>query len=92
MLLSTPNSNDVDLSKLKMVIGGAALSKSLAKTAMQRGINIFAGHGMSELSPILTIAQLREYELTGNPDERSTCGPRPARRSPSSTSALSMTT
>jgi fatty-acyl-CoA synthase len=36
---------------------------------MQRGIDIFAGYGMSESGPILTIAQLREHELTGNPDE-----------------------
>jgi fatty-acyl-CoA synthase len=69
MLLSAPNSNDVDLSKLKMIIGGSALSKALAKAAMQRGIDIFAGYGMSESGPILTIAQLREHELTGNPDE-----------------------
>ncbi|QIG96618.1 MULTISPECIES: fatty acid--CoA ligase [unclassified Bradyrhizobium] len=68
MLLSAPNSNDVDLSKLKMVIGGSALSKALAKAAIQRGIDIFAGYGMSESGPILTIAQLREDELTGNPD------------------------
>lgn len=68
MLLSAPNSADVDLSKLKMVIGGAALTKALAKAAMQRGIDIFAGYGMSESGPILTIAQLREHELTGDLD------------------------
>jgi fatty-acyl-CoA synthase len=68
MLLSAPNSKDVDLSKLKMVIGGAALTKALAKAAMQRGIDIFAGYGMSESGPILTIAQLREHELTGDLD------------------------
>jgi fatty-acyl-CoA synthase len=69
MLLSAPNSNDVDLSGLKMVIGGSALTKSLAKAAMQRGIDIFAGYGMSETGPILTIAQLRGHELSGNPDK-----------------------
>lgn len=68
MLLSAPNSADVDLSKLKMVIGGAALTKALAKAAMQRGIDIFAGYGMSESGPILTIAQLKAHELTGDPD------------------------
>src|SRR5260370_38894695 len=68
MLLSAPESKDVDLSKLKMVIGGAALSKSLAKAAMERGIDIFAGYGMSESGPILTIAQLKEHELTGDLD------------------------
>ncbi len=30
-----------------MVIGGAALTKALAKAAMERGIDIFAGYGMS---------------------------------------------
>src|SRR6202045_3356953 len=69
MLLSAPNSKDVDLSKLKMVIGGAALTKALAKPAMQRGIDIFAGYGMSESGPILTIAQLKRHELTGDLDE-----------------------
>ena len=69
MLLSAPESKDVDLSKLKMVIGGAALSKSLAKAAMERGIDIFAGYGMSESGPILTIAQLKRHELTGDLDE-----------------------
>jgi acyl-CoA synthetase (AMP-forming)/AMP-acid ligase II len=68
MLLSAPNSKDIDLSKLKMVIGGAALTKALAKAAMQRGIDIFAGYGMSESGPILTIAQLKEHELTGDLD------------------------
>ncbi|MGH6712920.1 MAG: fatty acid--CoA ligase [Bradyrhizobium sp.] len=68
MLLSAPNSKDIDLSGLKMVIGGAALTKALAKAAMQRGIDIFAGYGMSESGPILTIAQLREHELTGDLD------------------------
>ncbi len=68
MLLSAPNSRDVDLSKLKMVIGGAALTKALAKAAMERGIDIFAGYGMSESGPILTIAQLKAHELTGDAD------------------------
>src|SRR5258707_6570263 len=64
MLLSAPSSKDIDLSRLKMVIGGAALTIALAKAAMQRGIDIFAGYGMSESGPILTIAQLTEDELT----------------------------
>src|SRR5258708_1740571 len=64
MLLSAPNSKDIDLSGLKMVIGGAALAKALAKAAMQRGIDIFAGYGMAEAGPILTIAQPREHERT----------------------------
>jgi fatty-acyl-CoA synthase len=58
MLLNSPASQDVDLRGFKMVIGGSALSKGLARAALARGIDIFAGYGMSETCPILTIAQL----------------------------------
>jgi fatty-acyl-CoA synthase len=58
MLLNCPGSRDVDLSGFKMVIGGSALSKGLAQAALARGIDIFAGYGMSETCPILTLAQL----------------------------------
>lgn len=59
MLLSAPGSRDVDLSKCKMVIGGSALPKGLAQAAMQRGLDVFTGYGMSETGPILTVAHLR---------------------------------
>jgi fatty-acyl-CoA synthase len=58
MLLNCPGSQDVDLSGFKMIIGGSALSKGLARAALARGIDVFAGYGMSETCPILTIAQL----------------------------------
>jgi len=51
-----------------MVIGGAALTKALPRPRWQRGIDIFAGYGMSESGPILTIAQLKEHELSGDLD------------------------
>ena len=38
--------------------GGAAAQRS-RRTAIERGIDIFAGYGMSETGPILTIAQLK---------------------------------
>ena len=44
MLLTAPGSQDVDLSKLKMVVGGAALPRSLARAALARGIDVFAGY------------------------------------------------
>src|SRR4030095_13968867 len=58
MLLNAPGSQAVDLRGFKMIIGGSALSKGLARAALERGIDIFAGYGMSETCPILTIAQL----------------------------------
>lgn len=42
-----------------MVIGGAALPQSLAKEALGQGVDVFAGYGMSETGPTLTLAQPR---------------------------------
>ena len=59
MLLTSPAGKDVDLSGWKVVIGGSALPKGLAKMAMDRGIDIFGGYGMSETAPVMSIAQLK---------------------------------
>jgi fatty-acyl-CoA synthase len=59
MMLTSPASQDIDLSGWKVVIGGSALPKGLAKMAMDRRIDIFGGYGMSETCPFLTIAQLK---------------------------------
>jgi fatty-acyl-CoA synthase len=59
MLLTHPANQEIDLSGWKVVIGGSALPKGLAKMAMDRGIDIFGGYGMSETGPILSLAQLK---------------------------------
>ena len=69
MLLSAPGSQDVDLSKLKIVVGGSALPRSLAKAAMKRGMDVYAGYGLSESCPTLTINHLTTAQTTGNIDE-----------------------
>ncbi|MBI2277934.1 MAG: fatty acid--CoA ligase [Dechloromonas sp.] len=58
MLLSSPAAMDVDFSNWKVIIGGAAFPKGLAAAALARGIDAFAGYGMSETCPILTIARV----------------------------------
>jgi len=58
MLLSAPEAENTDLSKLKMVIGGAALPLGLAKTAWDAGIELFAGYGLSEACPFMTTPDL----------------------------------
>lgn len=58
MLLKHPQSAAVNLKGWKVIIGGAALPRTLCLEALQRGIDIFSGYGMSETCPILTIAQL----------------------------------
>jgi len=58
MLLNCPDAQSVDFSKWKVVIGGSALTQGLASAARARGIDIFAGYGMSETGPLLTLAQI----------------------------------
>lgn len=59
MMLAHPRAASVDLSRLKMIIGGASLPQSLAKEALERGIDVFTGYGMSETCPILTLSRLK---------------------------------
>jgi fatty-acyl-CoA synthase len=61
MVLSCPHAEQVDLSRWKVVIGGSALAGGLARQARARGIDLFAGYGMSETCPILTLAQLHPH-------------------------------
>src|SRR6476660_6309720 len=68
MLLDAAAKANVDLAGLKMVIGGSELPKALAKQAMDRGVDVFAGYGMSETGPLLSAAQLRSSDLSGDPD------------------------
>ena len=59
MMLTSPASQDIDLSGWKVVIGGSALPKGLAKLAMDRGVDVFGGYGMSETGPVMSLAQLK---------------------------------
>jgi fatty-acyl-CoA synthase len=58
MLLAAPEAAEADLGRLKMVIGGSALPKGLAAAAMGRGVDIYAGYGLSETCPVLSFAHL----------------------------------
>lgn len=59
MMLSSQAVRDADLSGWKIVIGGSGLPRGLAKQAMDRGIDIYGGYGMSETAPVMAIAQLK---------------------------------
>ena len=59
MLLSHPLSNEIDLSRWRVIIGGSALPEVLCKEALKRGIDVYTGYGMSETCPVLTLANLR---------------------------------
>jgi fatty-acyl-CoA synthase len=68
MVLNAATAAKVDLHGLKMVIGGSALPKALAKQALAAGIDIFAGYGMSETGPLAAVSHVRSKDLTGDPD------------------------
>lgn len=68
LLLNSPKSSSMDLSGWKVVIGGAALPKALCHAALARNIDVFAGYGMSETGPILSIVQLTPEHLEEDMD------------------------
>jgi len=82
MLLDAATKADVDLAGLKMVIGGSALPKALAKQAMALGVDVFAGYGMSETGPLLTVAHLESSDVTGDPDDEAEIRTRAGRTCP----------
>ena len=59
MMLDAAAARSLRLDGWTIVIGGSALPRSLASAALARGMNIFAGYGMSETGPTLTLAQPR---------------------------------
>ncbi|RJQ73220.1 MAG: fatty acid--CoA ligase [Desulfobacteraceae bacterium] len=63
MLLTCPTAKSVNLKGWKVIIGGSALPKGLAKAALDLGINVYAGYGMSETCPVLTVANLKPHML-----------------------------
>lgn len=58
MILDGPNCSQTDLSKWKVIIGGAALPSSLQECAKSEGISLHAAYGMSETCPFLSVADL----------------------------------
>jgi fatty-acyl-CoA synthase len=63
MILNSPAAQDVDLRGWKINTGGMALPRGLAKTALERGIEIYHGYGMSETCPVLTLATLKPWMM-----------------------------
>lgn len=70
MLFKHPHADRIDLSRWKVIIGGAAMSRALCLEALKRGIDVFTGYGMSETCPILTFSQLTPEMLELSPDEQ----------------------
>ena len=58
MLLQAADASKQDLSDWTMIIGGAKFPPALCRAARAKGIDIFAGFGMSETGPVMTLAQI----------------------------------
>jgi fatty-acyl-CoA synthase len=64
MILSSPNAAHTKFSGWKIVIGGSAMSETMAVQAQKQGIDLFTGYGMSETCPVLTLAHLSSDDLS----------------------------
>ncbi|MGZ4199290.1 MAG: fatty acid--CoA ligase [Thermoleophilia bacterium] len=62
MLVANPAAAAVDLSNWKVIIGGAALPRSVALAALERGVDVVVGYGLSETCPVLTISDLSQAQ------------------------------
>ncbi len=69
MLLNCPAVKNVDLTHWKVIIGGSALPRGLAKAAISLGIDVYSGYGMSETCPLLTLTYLKEDLIESGSDQ-----------------------
>jgi fatty-acyl-CoA synthase len=60
-IVTAPAVKGFDLSRWKVIIGGARLPKGLAVEATKLGIKVYAGYGLSETCPVLTIASIKPF-------------------------------
>ncbi len=58
MLLTAAQTAGTTLHRWKVVIGGSALPKGLAQAALDLGADVYAGYGLSETCPILSLGLL----------------------------------
>ncbi len=70
MIVTSPAVRGLDLSNWKVVIGGARLSKGLALEATKLGIKVYAGYGLSETCPVLTLAHLKPFMQAWSQDQQ----------------------
>lgn len=69
-IVSAPAVKGMDLSRWKVVIGGAMLPKGLAMDAAKLGIKVYAGYGMSETAPVISISNLKPFMETWDEEKK----------------------
>jgi fatty-acyl-CoA synthase len=70
LVFGAKEAETTDFSKMKVIIGGSAMTAKLCKMGIDRGIDIFTGYGMSETCPVLTIAHLKPKMLSESLDKQ----------------------
>ena len=68
MILLCPEAKEINLSGWKVMIGGSALPKALARMALERGIDVSVGYGMSETCPVIATSYIRMAEANMDMD------------------------
>src|SRR5246127_822953 len=58
MLLDSAKTTGINLSGWKMIIGGAIMPQALAREALELGLDVYTGYGMSETCAALTLSGL----------------------------------
>lgn len=74
MVLGAPEAAATDLTRWKVLIGGAALSEGLARQARGFGIDVHAAYGMSETCPFVTHADMRASQVSDDITIRTATG------------------
>jgi fatty-acyl-CoA synthase len=74
LLLAATEAAEVDLSRWKVIIGGSALPRGLAQAALDRGIDVQTGYGMSETCPVLTCTSTARAKPGADLDRRVATG------------------
>jgi fatty-acyl-CoA synthase len=69
-IVTAPAVKGFDLSRWKVIIGGARLPKGLAMEATKLGIKVYAGYGLSETCPVLTIANIKPFMETWDQEKQ----------------------
>lgn len=59
MLLAEADASEQDLSGWTMIIGGPALPPALCGAVRAKGIDVFAGYGISETGPVVALLYRR---------------------------------
>ncbi|HUN54857.1 MAG TPA: fatty acid--CoA ligase [Smithella sp.] len=71
MLVTSPVAKTIDLSAWKVIIGGARLAKGLAVAAIDLGIQVMTGYGMSETCPVISVSNLKPHMKNYDNEQKS---------------------